>query len=177
MKQEIPILWLRGLPVILDLHLALLYGVKTKRLIEQVRRNSDRFPDDFVFRLSKKGMGRGGRKLRPVRQDIAFQYFTYGFYRARGANGVDGASFITPAGYWHSHHNESGEDAHVLPIQDAGLHTYLRTLDILYSHPSHDKTPTFPSGLDLQGLVTTVLFEFDFTLDQYTFTELFSGGI
>jgi gentisate 1,2-dioxygenase len=51
-----------------------------------------------------------------------------------------GASFITPAGYWHSHHNESGEDAHVLPIQDAGLHTYLRTLDILYSHPDHDRT-------------------------------------
>ena len=50
-----------------------------------------------------------------------------------------GASFITPAGYWHSHHNESGEDAHVLPIQDAGLHTYLRTLDILYSHPGHDR--------------------------------------
>jgi gentisate 1,2-dioxygenase len=49
-----------------------------------------------------------------------------------------GASFITPAGYWHSHHNESSEDAHVLPIQDAGLHTYLRTLDILYSHPNHD---------------------------------------
>ena len=55
-------------------------------------------------------------------------------------NWVSGASFITPAGYWHSHHNESGEDAHVLPIQDAGLHTYLRTLDILYSHPSHDHT-------------------------------------
>jgi hypothetical protein len=56
-KQEIPILWLRGLPVILDLHLALLYGVKTKRLNEQVRRNSDRFPEDFVFRLSKKEWG------------------------------------------------------------------------------------------------------------------------
>ena len=56
-------------------------------------------------------------------------------------NWKSGASFITPAGYWHSRHNESGEDAHVLPIQDAGLHTYLRTLDILYSHPSHDKTP------------------------------------
>ena len=54
MTQEVPILWLRGLPVILDLHLALLYGVKTKRLNEQVRRNSDRFPEDFVFRLSKK---------------------------------------------------------------------------------------------------------------------------
>jgi hypothetical protein len=54
MKQEIPILWLRGLPVILDLHLAHLYGVKTKRLNEQVRRNSSRFPEDFVFQLSKK---------------------------------------------------------------------------------------------------------------------------
>jgi len=43
-KQGIPILWLRGVPVILDVHLAVLYGVKTKRLNEQVRRNSDRFP-------------------------------------------------------------------------------------------------------------------------------------
>lgn len=51
-----------------------------------------------------------------------------------------GASFVTPAGYWHSHHNESGADAHVLPIQDAGLHTYLRTLEITFSHPGHDRT-------------------------------------
>ncbi len=51
-----------------------------------------------------------------------------------------GASFITPPGYWHSHHNESGADAHVLPIQDAGLHTYLRTLEITFSHPGHDRT-------------------------------------
>ena len=45
-----------------------------------------------------------------------------------------GAAFVTPPGYWHSHHNESGADAYVLPIQDAGLHTYLRTLDILFSN-------------------------------------------
>lgn len=43
-----------------------------------------------------------------------------------------GAAFVTPPGYWHSHHNESGADAFVLPIQDAGLHTYLRTLDIVF---------------------------------------------
>ena len=48
-------------------------------------------------------------------------------------NWVSGASFITPASYWHSHHNESGQPAHVLPIQDAGLHTYLRTLSIVFS--------------------------------------------
>jgi gentisate 1,2-dioxygenase len=49
-------------------------------------------------------------------------------------NWSPGASFITPPGYWHSHHNESGADAHVLPIQDAGLQEYLRTLEIRFSH-------------------------------------------
>ncbi|KAH9331547.1 hypothetical protein KI387_003655 [Taxus chinensis] len=44
-----------------------------------------------------------------------------------------GAMFVTPAGWWHSHHNESLEDAWVLPMQDAGLYTYQRTLDIRFS--------------------------------------------
>ena len=44
-----------------------------------------------------------------------------------------GTVFITPPGLWHSHHNETEEDAYVLPIQDAGLHTYLRTLDIQFA--------------------------------------------
>jgi len=57
MEQKIPIFWVRGLPVVLDLHLASLYGVKTKRLNEQVGRNVERFPEDFVFRLSKKEWG------------------------------------------------------------------------------------------------------------------------
>lgn len=43
-----------------------------------------------------------------------------------------GTAFITPPGRWHSHHNESGADAHIIPIQDAGLHTYLRSLDIRF---------------------------------------------
>ena len=54
MEQEIPIFWVRGLPILLDLHLAPLYGVKTKRLNEQVRRNAARFPEDFVFRIPQK---------------------------------------------------------------------------------------------------------------------------
>lgn len=40
--------------------------------------------------------------------------------------------FITPPGYWHAHYNESAREAHLLPLQDAGLHTYLRTLDIQF---------------------------------------------
>jgi len=43
------------------------------------------------------------------------------------------AVFVTPPGLWHSHHNESGQPAHILPIQDAGLHTFLRTLDIRFT--------------------------------------------
>ena len=46
--------------------------------------------------------------------------------------------FVTPPGLWHSHHNESGQPAHILPIQDAGLHTYLRTLSILFSRRKSD---------------------------------------
>ncbi|MGC1782702.1 MAG: cupin [Acidobacteriaceae bacterium] len=43
-----------------------------------------------------------------------------------------GAAFVTPPGYWHEHRNESNQRAYLTPIQDAGLHTYLRTLDITF---------------------------------------------
>ncbi len=43
---------LRGCKVMLDADLAELYGVQTKRLNEQVKRNAERFPEDFMFRLT-----------------------------------------------------------------------------------------------------------------------------
>ena len=46
------ILLIRGQKVLLDADLAMLYGVETKRLNEQVKRNADRFPADFMFRLT-----------------------------------------------------------------------------------------------------------------------------
>ena len=46
--------FIRGQQVILDRDLATLYGVETKRLNEQVKRNIERFPDDFMFQLSTK---------------------------------------------------------------------------------------------------------------------------
>ena len=48
------ILTLRGQKVMLDRDLAELYGVETKRLNEQVKRNIERFPDDFMFQLNEK---------------------------------------------------------------------------------------------------------------------------
>jgi hypothetical protein len=49
---EKKILLIRGHKVMLDADLAELYGVETKRLNEQVRRNRGRFPEDFMFQLN-----------------------------------------------------------------------------------------------------------------------------
>jgi phage regulator Rha-like protein len=74
---ESRILILRHQRVILDSDLAELYGVAVKRLNQQVNRNQDRFPTDFMFRLSAKEdqalrlqiatskKGRGGRRYPP----------------------------------------------------------------------------------------------------------------
>jgi hypothetical protein len=50
---EQQILFIRGHRVIIDADLARLYGVTTKRLNEQVKRNTDRFPGDFVLSLTE----------------------------------------------------------------------------------------------------------------------------
>ena len=71
---------LRGHKVLLDTELATLYGVTTKRFNEQVRRNNERFPADFMFQLTAEELaslrsqnatskappqGRGGRRYLP----------------------------------------------------------------------------------------------------------------
>lgn len=53
-KIENRILLIRGEKVIIDADLAGFYGVPTKRLNEQVKRNANRFPVDFMFQLTKE---------------------------------------------------------------------------------------------------------------------------
>ncbi|MDI6735126.1 MAG: ORF6N domain-containing protein [bacterium] len=53
-RIESKILLIRGEKVMLDRDLAELYEVPTKRLNEQVKRNIKRFPDDFIFQLTKE---------------------------------------------------------------------------------------------------------------------------
>ena len=67
---------IRGHHVVLDSELARLYGVETRVLVQAVKRNSERFPDDFMFRLSDAEFrsireesghkGRGGRRTAPL---------------------------------------------------------------------------------------------------------------
>lgn len=71
------IVMVRGRYVMVDEDLAGLYGVETRRLTEQVKRNRERFPPDFMFQLSKdeaadlrsqsarSNPGRGGRRYAP----------------------------------------------------------------------------------------------------------------
>lgn len=76
----------RGEKVILDADLAMLYGVETGVLNRAVKRNLDRFPDDFMFQLSNEdwdglkcqigissasGAASNGRKSGPLRLRIA----------------------------------------------------------------------------------------------------------
>ncbi|HZE27295.1 MAG TPA: ORF6N domain-containing protein [Terriglobales bacterium] len=70
---ESRILVLRNHKVLLDTDLAELYGVSVKRLNEQVKRNQERFPSDFMFQLTaaehealrSQSAGRGGRRYPP----------------------------------------------------------------------------------------------------------------
>jgi len=78
-RIENSILLIRNERVILDADLAFLYGVTTKVLVQAVKRNLDRFPPDFMFRLSREEFaslrsqfvtskpksGRGGRRYPP----------------------------------------------------------------------------------------------------------------
>jgi gentisate 1,2-dioxygenase len=59
---------------------------------------------------------------------------------ARRVDWEPGGAFVTPPGWWHAHHNESGAEAHLLPVQDAGLHTHLRTLDIRFGERPRDRS-------------------------------------
>ena len=45
---------IRGRRVMLDTDLASLYGTTTKKLLQQVRRNQDRFPEEFAFQLTRE---------------------------------------------------------------------------------------------------------------------------
>jgi hypothetical protein len=69
---------IRGQRVLIDSDLANLYGVETKRLNEQVRRNIERFPEDFMFQLTTQEyeflksqiatskLGSGGKQKLPL---------------------------------------------------------------------------------------------------------------
>jgi phage regulator Rha-like protein len=87
-RVESKILVMRSRKVILDSDLAELYGVPVKRLNEQVKRNAERFPADFVFRVKDKdlrlqtatseaGNARGPKEVSATRGGRRYQPFAF----------------------------------------------------------------------------------------------------
>jgi gentisate 1,2-dioxygenase len=68
------------------------------------------------YTLIGRNLDANGDIINPTRQDW-----------------TSGMVFVTPPGYWHAHYNEGSQPSYVLPLQDAGLQTYLRSLDIRFS--------------------------------------------
>lgn len=72
-RIENKILLIRGQKVMIDRDLAELYGVETKHLNRQVRRNIERFPKEFMFKLTKKEKD----ELVPICHHLADLKFSY----------------------------------------------------------------------------------------------------
>ncbi len=73
------IIEIRGKKVMLDRDIALLYGVDTKRLNEQVKRNPKRFPEDFMFRLNWREAQFSRSQNATLKQGRNVKYLPYVF--------------------------------------------------------------------------------------------------
>jgi hypothetical protein len=78
-RIDISILLIRGHKVILDADLALLYGVETRALVQAVKRNIERFPEDFMFRLTVKETQRSRSQSVILKQGKNIKHLPYAF--------------------------------------------------------------------------------------------------
>jgi ORF6N domain len=77
---ESKIYFIRGQKVMMDADLAEMYGVETKRLKEQVKRNRDRFPEDFMFELTAKEAEDFSRShFATLKRGYNIKYLPYAF--------------------------------------------------------------------------------------------------
>jgi gentisate 1,2-dioxygenase len=97
-----------------------MYGVLPRGTVQLPHRHQSAALDLIIgcYTLLGEELDSQGNIIRPVRADWK-----------------TASVFVTPPGWWHAHYNESIADAHLLPIQDAGLQTHMRTLDIHFFSP------------------------------------------
>jgi gentisate 1,2-dioxygenase len=99
-----------------------MYGVVKPGSVQKPHRHQSVALDFIVscgpgaYTLIGRELDGNGNIVNPARQDW-----------------TSGMVFVTPPGYWHAHFNEGDEPSYVVPLQDAGLQTYLRSLDIRFS--------------------------------------------
>jgi phage regulator Rha-like protein len=78
-RIENKIYLIRGQKVMIDRDLAELYGVETKYLTRQVRRNIERFPEDFMFQLSKEEAEASRCQIGTLKRGQNIKYLPYAF--------------------------------------------------------------------------------------------------
>mgnify|MGYP001574942744 FL=1 len=76
---ERKIYFIRGIKVMLDKDLAELYGVPTKRLNEQIKRNPKRFPSDFMFQLTMEEARASRSQFATLKKGKNIKYLPYAF--------------------------------------------------------------------------------------------------
>ena len=69
----------RGRNVMIDKDLAVLYGVETRQLNQAVKRNIERFPEDFMFQLTKEDFVRSQFVILEIEQGKHLKYMPYAF--------------------------------------------------------------------------------------------------
>ena len=73
-------LLVRGQKVLVDTHLAELYGVETKTLKRAVSRNLERFPSDFMFQLTRQEYSSLRYQFGTIKRGQHSKYLPYAFY-------------------------------------------------------------------------------------------------
>jgi len=78
-RIEQRIFLLRGQKVMLSPHLAELYGVEPKVLLQAVKRNAERFPSDFMFQLTRQEVMRSRSQIVTLKRGQNIKYLPYAF--------------------------------------------------------------------------------------------------
>jgi hypothetical protein len=156
-RIEQAIYLIRGQKVMLDRDLAVLYEVETKRLKEQVRRNSDRFPNDFMFVLyphefatlrsqvaTSKSEARGGTRYLPMaftEQGVAMLSTVLNSKRAIGVNIAIMRTFVKLRQMLDSHAKLSEKLSELEAKYDGQFRVVFEALNELMAAPAPERKP------------------------------------
>jgi len=154
-RVERRILLLRGHKVLLDADLAALYGVETKKLVQAVKRNSTRFPADFMIRLTNQELAIlrsqfvtsrswGGRRTPPLaftEQGVAMLSSVLRSERAIQVNVEIMRTFVKLRAVLASHEDLRRKLLHLESKYDAQFRSVFDAIRQLMEQPAKKTTP------------------------------------
>ncbi|MCK5509986.1 ORF6N domain-containing protein [Candidatus Parcubacteria bacterium] len=151
-KIENKILLIRGQKVMLDSDLAVLYEIETKALVRAIKRNIDRFPEDFMFRLTKEEFEvlrrhfgtskKGGRRYVPyvfTEQGVAMLSGVLKSKKAVTVNIAIMRTFVNMRKFINSYEGLAVKIAEIEQKYDKKIINIFKVLDILMKDDKNKK--------------------------------------